>query len=408
MNSFRHWTLPAASALLLLSGRAMGQSYSIQTLPPLPGYPNSFACGMNESGVVVGTSRNGSSWRATRWDNGVASDLGALPGWVGAFPLDVSPDGLTVVGEASTGSTIVPVVWESGVITQLPGPNLSVAGCWQINDAGVIVGRAFGAGEPGDGVACRWEKSGGVWMFTGLPGIPGYSGTYAWGINNAGVVAGAAVNTWSDGRALLWGGPGSPGGFGVFAAAAGVSLSGAFVGDFQATAGGPYHAFYNDGTAYQDLGALAFPNSIALRINSSGTIIGQSYADGVDPTGYPSDNKRGIIWRVGGSMSAVNDLIPPGSGWDVKQLWDLNESGRIVGYGRHNGLWRGLLLIPTCYANCDASTTVPVLNVNDFVCFQQLFAAGASYANCDSSTTPPVLNVNDFVCFQQQFAAGCP
>jgi agmatine/peptidylarginine deiminase len=61
-----------------------------------------------------------------------------------------------------------------------------------------------------------------------------------------------------------------------------------------------------------------------------------------------------------------------------------------------------------CYANCDGSTASPVLNVNDFVCFQQRFAAGDSYANCDGSTAAPVLNVNDFVCFQQLFAAGCP
>jgi len=30
------------------------------------------------------------------------------------------------------------------------------------------------------------------------------------------------------------------------------------------------------------------------------------------------------------------------------------------------------------------------------------------YANCDSSTTPPVLNIGDFICFQSRFAAGCP
>jgi hypothetical protein len=61
----------------------------------------------------------------------------------------------------------------------------------------------------------------------------------------------------------------------------------------------------------------------------------------------------------------------------------------------------------TCYANCDGSTTVPFLNVNDFVCFQGLFAAGNTLANCDHSTNPPVLNISDFVCFQGQFAAGC-
>jgi hypothetical protein len=29
------------------------------------------------------------------------------------------------------------------------------------------------------------------------------------------------------------------------------------------------------------------------------------------------------------------------------------------------------------------------------------------YANCDKSTTPPVINVADFSCFLQRFAAGC-
>jgi hypothetical protein len=63
---------------------------------------------------------------------------------------------------------------------------------------------------------------------------------------------------------------------------------------------------------------------------------------------------------------------------------------------------------PDCYANCDASTTSPVLNVADFTCFLQRFAGGESYANCDQSTTAPVLNVADFTCFLQRFAAGCP
>ncbi len=63
---------------------------------------------------------------------------------------------------------------------------------------------------------------------------------------------------------------------------------------------------------------------------------------------------------------------------------------------------------PPCYANCDGSTSIPVLTVNDFICFQSQFASGASYANCDGSTTAPTLTVNDFICFQSRFAAGCP
>jgi hypothetical protein len=61
-----------------------------------------------------------------------------------------------------------------------------------------------------------------------------------------------------------------------------------------------------------------------------------------------------------------------------------------------------------CYANCDASTLPPVLNVNDFTCFLNRYAAADPYANCDGSTLSPVLNVNDFTCFLNKFAAGCP
>ncbi len=61
----------------------------------------------------------------------------------------------------------------------------------------------------------------------------------------------------------------------------------------------------------------------------------------------------------------------------------------------------------SCYANCDASTSTPILNVVDFGCFLNRFSAGDSYANCDASTTPPTLNVNDFICFVNSFVAGC-
>ena len=73
-------------------------------------------------------------------------------------------------------------------------------------------------------------------------------------------------------------------------------------------------------------------------------------------------------------------------------------------------------LAATCYANCDASTTCPVVNTGDFTCFLQQYAAGQQlpaaqqlthYANCDNSTTPPVINTGDFTCFLQKYAASC-
>lgn len=63
--------------------------------------------------------------------------------------------------------------------------------------------------------------------------------------------------------------------------------------------------------------------------------------------------------------------------------------------------------LPTCYANCDNSTSNPVLTANDFQCFLNSFASGKPYGNCDHSSTNPILNANDFQCFLNAFAAGC-
>jgi outer membrane protein assembly factor BamB len=61
-----------------------------------------------------------------------------------------------------------------------------------------------------------------------------------------------------------------------------------------------------------------------------------------------------------------------------------------------------------CLANCDHSTSPPILNANDFQCFLNRFAIGDPSANCDGSTSPPTLNANDFQCFINEYAAGCP
>jgi hypothetical protein len=61
-----------------------------------------------------------------------------------------------------------------------------------------------------------------------------------------------------------------------------------------------------------------------------------------------------------------------------------------------------------CYPNCDLSAVQPILNVSDFICFQNRFSAGDAYANCDGSTVPPILNVSDFICFSSRYAGGCP
>jgi hypothetical protein len=70
------------------------------------------------------------------------------------------------------------------------------------------------------------------------------------------------------------------------------------------------------------------------------------------------------------------------------------------------GFWTSPIV--ACYANCDGSTTAPVLGAADFVCFVSRFRSNDAYANCDGSTGAPVLTAADFVCFLGAFRAGCP
>ncbi len=52
-------------------------------------------------------------------------------------------------------------------------------------------------------------------------------------------------------------------------------------------------------------------------------------------------------------------------------------------------------------ADCDGSGG---LDINDFICFQTLYATGDPKADCDASGS---LDIDDFICFQTLFAIGC-
>ena len=63
----------------------------------------------------------------------------------------------------------------------------------------------------------------------------------------------------------------------------------------------------------------------------------------------------------------------------------------------------------TCYPDCDQSTGVGVLDLFDFLCFQNSFVRGEQYAcDCDTTTGAGVCDLFDFLCFQDAFVAGCP
>ncbi len=54
-----------------------------------------------------------------------------------------------------------------------------------------------------------------------------------------------------------------------------------------------------------------------------------------------------------------------------------------------------------CEADCNGSGS---LSIDDFICFQTLFALGIDAADCDLDGT---LGIDDFICFQTLFSIGC-
>ncbi|MEX2220024.1 MAG: hypothetical protein WD749_14830 [Phycisphaerales bacterium] len=117
----------------------------------------------------------------------------------------------------------------------------------------------------------------------------------------------------------------------------------------------------------------------------------------------------GSSWRpMGAGVDAPAPQQPSVDALLVTASGELFVGGSFITAGDQVSPYLARWAFPPCYANCDASTQSPVLNVQDFGCFLARYAAGDPYANCDGSTTAPILNVQDFGCFLTRYAQGCP
>ncbi len=68
----------------------------------------------------------------------------------------------------------------------------------------------------------------------------------------------------------------------------------------------------------------------------------------------------------------------------------------------------GVRPLAGCYPDCDPSTGVGVLDIFDFLCFQNRFVNMDPYAcDCDETTGTGVCDIFDFLCFQNAFVGGC-
>jgi uncharacterized membrane protein len=424
--------LVASAALVLApAGVAIAQTASFQGLGQVPGEEQASCRALTADGLAVfGVAQ---LWNAQhtsyvptgfRWTAATGAQLfPPVPqqGMTGADIYGASADGSVLVGETSLPTA---PAYEAGRWT-------GVGGTLQLlTTYGGASGLAYALSADGATVAVsesgafRWTISGGLQQLApfdtggGYPYIP-----YAISADGQ-VIAGegrdpapaplfystvAFVSTGTGRSVSLGGLPGAPD---IYSQALGVSADGStVVGRVEAPSEYTVPFYWRPGLGM--ITPILPPGTV------SGRFVGASaHGDVLVGTAAP-DAGPGIalIWdRASGSGDLKQRLLGLGltsvASWSLGSAVAINPAGTvIIGNGTNpQGQPEAWIarIPPFCYANCDQSTTAPVLNVLDFTCFLQHFAAADPYANCDQSTTAPVLNVLDFTCFLQRFAAGCP
>jgi probable HAF family extracellular repeat protein len=404
----------SASAVVLAAGLAVpafAQTYEAVPLGSLGGTGGAAAQSVNDHDEVVGWSdTNAGVAHAFFWSSGVMIDLGTLGG-ASSRALSINNARQVVGGAQDVNGVEKAVIWERDIqgmwhitdLGTLPGGTFAVAN--DISENGKIAGLSSRSGSPAHG----FLLAGGVMTDLGILNYPLNLGhSEALGVNDAGQTVGYAyAPLWGPDHAFYYQNARAeditpPGQF-TFARGEAINQAGIAAGILILPGGGSTGfeaAVYTPGQGWNEIGVLAgLTESEAYGINDGGTVVGHSFD-------LATQVYRAFVWSQG-TMADLNLVthVPV----TLDEAPDVSNLGSIAANAQTQVDVQAFLLRlgSSCYANCDQSTTPPVLNVQDFACFLNQFAAGDTAANCDGSTTPPVLNVQDFSCFLNRFAAGC-
>jgi probable HAF family extracellular repeat protein len=404
--------LSAGILALSVGAGALGQQ--IVAIQELPNAQASYVSGVSADGTtVIGYAQLTSQQRAWRWRGGTGVvELPPIPNDNRSAAYGVSSNGWVVVGASmSPLFESHAVVWGTSgqpqnIGTLMPGTD---AGANAVSADGLVV--AGWSGPPFLERAFRWTGAGGMQELGTISDFSVAAGVDATGS----VVVGSSGNEDGFGRPLRWtsfGGwanqnlgalPGEN-----FCAARCVSGNGTVVAGNCVSAGRAMPFRWSSAQGMQPLPMWPFQSVSVNAMSQDGSIV-------VGTATLPAGLDRAFLWSDSTGMVDLNQYLPTRgvnlAGWTLREAWGVSASGLVIaGNGLYQGLYRPFVAYlgqAPCYANCDGSTAAPVLNVADFTCFLQRFAAGSPQANCDGSTAPPVLNVADFTCFLQRFAGGC-
>jgi probable HAF family extracellular repeat protein len=339
---------------------------------------------------------------AFRWQTGVLTDLGVLPGGASSFALFINEAGQTV-GVSQNGlidpltgiPEAVAVLWKGGEIINLGtlGGNGSIAVA--LNNRGQVVGGAANAipdefslspivGGPFFTTQTRaflWEN--GVMRDLGTLGGPD---SFAGYVNESGQVAGISYTDsapndttgiptlhpflWENGQMLDLGSLG-----GTLVDIFGFNDRGQLVGRMTLPGDEFYHPFVADRGTLTDLGTFGGSSGFAAALNNAGEVVGQAdfpgdrlhnaflwkngvmtdlgnlgvtssahhinskgQVVGASKLSFETGELRAFLWENGGPMIDLRTLIPADSALNLVGAERINDHGEIVGTGLPPGV----------------------------------------------------------------------
>lgn len=321
---------------------------TVFNLVNLTGLGGSFSAGIaiNNGGVAVGFSDDGTSTKGAKWTvtdaAPVASPLAPLGGNTYSAAYGLNAAGVAVGESGATVSTIDPitnaivttidgntvaVVWPAAAAQLLPATGLFAGGAsaaYAISDDGKVVGEAVNDAA-GNTAAIFWPST--VTAPVILGNLPGGTFASAFFIGADGRIVGEARNSAGQVQAVVW----TPGAGGVFApgqaptplaglagqlasVAFGVEANGRIVGEAELPGGVVHGVIWNaDGSVAADFGA----NTSLQAISSADRLVGYATPD--------ATGARAAIWN-GASLVDTKNIAPAGS-----QAFGVNASSQIIG-----------------------------------------------------------------------------